>query len=111
VTNSSCIPTAPPPARLRWLGPLPTGSSTGGEMVPAPRPVRMVGGAKDPASWRVPGAKATGLTRQSPLKGLGTWCPMGGRIASARVRDKEAPSVGFSTIQPGGFSPGHMPEW
>jgi len=31
-----------------------------------------VGGAKDPASRRVPGAKAAGLTRESRLKPAGT---------------------------------------
>jgi len=38
---------------------------------PAPGSGSGVGGAKDPAPWHVPGAKAAGLTRRSPLKGLG----------------------------------------
>jgi len=90
LTNSSGIPAAPSPP---------------------PKPPRATadrrrgGWWKDPAEWPVPGAKAAGLTIQSPLKGLGTGRPAGADPGVAIV----APSVGLPTIQPGGFSPGHAP--
>ena len=54
----------------------------------------------------VPGAKATGLTMKSPLKGLGTLGPVGGRIGSACVSPSQPLQWAYQAISPMALAPG-----
>ena len=65
-----------------------------------------MGGVRIPASWPVPGGKATGLTKRSPLKGLVMPRPAGCQTGSAEVWEMGAPSVGFFLCSPATLAPG-----